>query len=122
MKKGLKFSEDYYKLPKEWNGTQAKLIAVYPEDIDKLKKSTPSFIKYDTQIREDKSYLTLKPRFYDLNFKDGLILMFIHYNSGIPFTTIRKNYKEKFEYYVNAIGENFILISTKKQGEEDKEG
>ena len=111
MKK-LKFSEDYYKLPKDWNGTQARLIAVYPENIDTLKKAIPQFISYDTQIRENKPYLTLKPRFYDLNFKDGLILVFIHYNSGVPFTTIRRNYKEKFEYYSNAIGETFVLTST----------
>ena len=48
----IKFSHDYYKLPKNSHGTQATLIAVTKHDnIQRLKKSHPKFIEYDTLIR-----------------------------------------------------------------------
>jgi len=100
--KSIKFSEEYMKLPIIWKGTHAVLIAVTPFDIDFLKKGLPQFIEYDTKFRA-------KEGNYSLDFKDGLVLTFIHINTGIPFTTIRRNYKEKFEYYTTAIGETFIL-------------
>lgn len=99
--KSIKFSEDYTKLPLIWKGTQAKLIAVYGEDVEYIKNGLPAFHKYDTTTRDGRQY--------PLNFKDALILVFIHLNSGLPFTTIRRDYKEKFEYYASAIGEIFVL-------------
>lgn len=96
-----------HKLPIVWKGTHAVLIAVTPFPIDYLKKALPQFIEYDTKFRAKEGH-------YDLNFKDGLILTFIHINTGIPFTTIRRSYKEKFEYYISSIGETFILEELEK--------
>ena len=104
--KNIKFSEDYEKLPLNWIGTQAILISVTPHKISKLKMAVPSFIYYDTKFRN-------KNDFYIFDFEDCLILTFIHINTGKPFTTIRRNYMEKFEYYINSIGETFSLIKTK---------
>jgi hypothetical protein len=103
--KTIKFSEDYFKLPPNWEGTQAKLIAVYPEKVSNIKNSLTAFWRYDTTFRN-------KIGRYDLDFEYALILVFIHYNTGIPFTTIRRNYSEKFEYYIHSIGESFILKKT----------
>lgn len=105
--KTIKFSEDYKKLPVVWEGTWAVLVAVYPEKVQTIKKKYPSFWLYDTEYRG-------KEGSYDLNFEDALILVFIHLNTGRPFTTIRRNYKEKFEYYMNSIGETFMLVWTKE--------
>ena len=104
----IKFSEDYDKLPIVWDGTQALLIAVYPCKIDDIKKGCPAFIEYDTKIRG-------KDKHYPLNFDDGLILVFIHQNTGLPFTTIRRNYKEKFEYYNNSVGDMFVMAYSPKE-------
>lgn len=103
--KELKFSEDYSKLPIVWEGTQARLIAVYPEKVSLIKNELTAFWRYDTAFRDN-------PGHYDLNFEDALILVFIHFNSGLPFTTIRRNYPEKFNYYFNSIGETFVLKRT----------
>lgn len=108
MKK-IKFSEDYEKLPIVWAGTQATLIAVYPESVERIKNRYTAFWKFDTKVRNQDKY-------YPLNFKDALILIFMHHNTGRLFPTIRRNYKEKFEYYANSIGETFMLKDTR--GEE----
>ena len=100
--KHIKFSEDYEKLPIVWAGTQATLIAVYCEGVERIKNEYTAFWKFDTKIRGEE-------RYYLLNFKDAIILAFLHHNTGIIFSTIRRNYKEKFEYYSNSIGEVFIL-------------
>ena len=104
--KSIKFSEDYVKLPITWKGTEAKLIAVYPEKVEYIKNALPAFHKYDTTTRDGRQY--------PLDFKDALILVFIHINSGLPFTTIRRNYREKFEYYANSIGETFVLKDSRE--------
>jgi len=106
--KTLKFSHDYEKLPLNWNGTQAQLMAVTPVSIDALKKRMPAFIDYDTKFRG-------KEGSYPLYFESGLILFFIHLNTGKPFTTIRRNYKQKFEYYQNAIDEPFKLLLVEEE-------
>ena len=79
------------------------------------KWNTATLLKNALEGAESQGAETELVHLYDLNFKDGLILVFIHYNSGVPFTTIRRNYKEKFEYYSNAIGETFVLTSTQGQ-------
>ena len=96
MKK-IKFSEDYEKLLIDWDGTQALLLGVFPDSIERLKKDFLEFIKKDTKIRGE-------DRDYPLNFKDGLILVFLHKETGELFSTLRRNYKEKFEYYASSIG------------------
>ena len=98
----LKFSHDYEKLPLIWKGTQATLISMTQVDINELKKSHPAFIKYDTKIRGEDKY-------FPLDFDEGLILTFIHHNTGIPFTTIRRFLPNKADYYHMAVLESFIL-------------
>jgi len=105
--KTIKFSNDYEKLPQNWEGTQAKLIAVYPEKTSFIKNGLTAFWNYDTKIRG-------KNERYPLDFEDALILVFIHLNTGVPFTTIRRNYQQKFEYYANSIGETFVLQRVKE--------
>jgi hypothetical protein len=99
----IKFSYDYEKLPLAWNGTQAVLVGICPVDIERIKKSMPAFIDYDTTHRGGKNK-------YQLDFKDGLILSFIHMNTGRPFTTIRRNTREKHEWYMSCLGETFEMI------------
>ena len=99
----IKFSEDYEKLPQNWNGTLATLIAVYPEKVETIKNRYTAFWKYDTKVRG-------KDKYYPLNFEDAIILVFIHHNTGMLFPTIRRNYKQKFEYYSASIGETFKMV------------
>jgi len=100
--KKIKFSNDYEKLPLNWDGTAATLIAVYPEKMENIKNKYSAFWKKDTKVRNQEKY-------YSLNFKDALILIFLHHDTGTLFPTIRRNYEQKFEYYVGSIGETFIL-------------
>ena len=102
----IKFSHDYQKLPEVWEGTQAVLMAVKREYIDNLKLANPAFIKYDITFRDGKGT-------YALDFKDGLILFFIHLHTGLPFTTIRRWTPDKHAYYNHAIGQTFTLIRAK---------
>lgn len=99
----IKFSYDYDKLPLAWNGTQAVLVGVCQADIERIKKSMPSFIEYDTTHRGGHKK-------YPLDFKDGLILSFIHINTGRPFTTIRRNTSEKYDWYLSCLGETFDMV------------
>ncbi len=100
----LKFSSDYYKLPKGWVGTKAILIAaVYCNNIEKLKHSLPKFITYDTVYRGREGS-------YELNFKEGLVLVFIHIETGKPFTTIRRYTPKKKEYYDDHVWHCFELV------------
>lgn len=103
MVKQIKFSEDYEKLPLIWNGTMATLISVYPEKVETIKNRHTAFWKKDTKVRNQEKY-------YSLNFEDALILVFLHHNTGMLFSTIRRNYNQKFEYYANSIGETFKMI------------
>lgn len=98
----LKFSADYEKLPKNWEGTQAVLAAVVECKINRIKKALPAFVKYDTAYRGNKGY-------YKLDFEKGLILFFIHLNSGRVFTTIRRHYPKKYKYYLSNVGKTFLL-------------
>ena len=107
----IKFSDDYEKLPVIWQGTQATLIAVvYCDDIQKLKRSHTAFIRYDTEYR-------LTDGSYPLDFKEGLILVFIHHNTGVPFTTIRRFYPRKKKYYDSFLWHSFTLKWNNKNKE-----
>jgi len=104
----IKFSDDYEKLPKIWQNTKATLLSIVaPIDIEELKNTLPAFITYDTKYR-------LTDGVYDLNFKTGIILILIHHNTGIPFTTIRRYTTQKYRYYHDQIGETFQIIWEKK--------
>jgi hypothetical protein len=90
--KTIKFSSDYLKLPRNSNGTQAVLIGVTTANLKYLKNATPQFIRYDTTKFDGTKY--------DFTFDgNAIILTFIHMNTGVPFTTIRRYTKEKYKYY-----------------------
>ena len=101
----IKFSEDYEKLPLGWEGSQATLIAVYPEQVETIKNRYSAFCAYDTKVRGKEEY-------YPLNFKDALILVFLHHDTGRLFPTIRRYSEEKFDYYVLCVGKTFVLTPT----------
>ena len=104
----IKFNNDYSKLPLNWEGTQAVLIGIaFCNSIEKLKKSMPQFVRHDTSIRNKKPYST---EFYPINFEAGIILSFVHINSGIPFTTIRKYTIEKLKKYQSMKWETFKMV------------
>jgi len=91
--RNIKFSNDYYKLPENWQNTTAVLIGVsLCKDIQKLKKDFPNFISYDATIRDEDPW---KQEQYPLDFKEGIILIFVHTETGVPFTTIRRATPEK---------------------------
>lgn len=105
--KEIKFSHDYEKLPVIWDGTQATLMCVYPEDMTTIRNRYTAFFKKDIKFRgEDGEYT-------DLNFEHALILIFMHHNTGQLFSTIRRNHEQKFQYYASAIGETFKLVLVK---------
>lgn len=106
----IKFSEDYEKLPPNWPESRCRLIAVHPISIAEFKEKFGSFLYNDTKIREE-------DRHYPLNFQEGLLLVFLHENSGRLIPTIRRDYPEKRKYYVDCIGDTFILTDTRKKKE-----
>lgn len=103
----LKFSHDYMKLPYNWEGTQAVLFGVQSiEDMKIFKNRYPQLIAQDTKFRN-------KEGNYELNFKEGILLIFYQLNSKIFFSTIRRFTPEKMKYYMRNQGEIFELIYTK---------
>jgi len=103
--KTIKFSHDYEKLPEGWENTEAILLAVVPQSISYLKGAVPKFLDYDTKFRG-------KQGSYPLTFENALVLFFVHINSGKPFTTIRRDYPRKADYYKNSVGDWFTLVPT----------
>lgn len=103
----IKFSSDYEKLPLNWNGTQARLISVSLFGVKYFKLTFPQFIEYDTKYRG-------KTGNYDLSFDEGILLVFLHYNSGKPFTTIRRFTPSKFRYYKQRETQTFTLLRSDK--------
>lgn len=106
--KVLKFSSDYKKLPLVWRGTQAELLSVVLCDVEDANKYCPAFVRFDTAYRGKKGN-------YKLDFKEAILLVFIHRNTGRVFTTVRKYSDKKFSYYRNAIGESFLLKRVEKK-------
>ena len=64
-------------------------------------------VKRISQSRNKKPYST---EFYPINFEAGIILSFVHINSGIPFTTIRKYTIEKLKKYQSMKWETFKMV------------
>lgn len=91
----IKFSSDYQKLPLYANGTQATLIGITTANVKYLKEALPQFIRYDTVKRTSNR----RTEYYNLDFDVCIVLTFIHINSGLPFTTIRRYTKQKYDYY-----------------------
>ena len=101
----IKFSHDYEKLPLNWEGSQATLLEIKSYTIAYLMKICPKFLEYDTKIRG-------KDEHYKFTFDDALILFFVHNDTGLPFTTIRRFYGTKFDYYMDQRGHPFLMIKT----------
>lgn len=100
----IRFSHDYEKLPLRWEGTHAVLFGVqYIDDMERFKNRYPQLISQDTKFRGENGN-------YELNFKEGLLLVFYHLNSKSFFTTIRKFTPEKSEYYRDCEQETFELL------------
>lgn len=106
--KNIKFGFDFEKLPKIWENTQATLIAVYPESLETIQNKFTAFWNYDTKERNKETYFNVK-------FKDALILVFIHQNTGRLIPTIRNNTNDNFNLYINSIGETFKFIKNYKE-------
>lgn len=103
--KEIKFSHDYEKLPRNWEGTQAILLAVEPSNVEEVKRRFPQLIEYDTKLRG-------KNEHYKLNFDEGILLIFCHINTGIIFMTIRKHTTDKYAYYHHAKAETFVMVKS----------
>jgi hypothetical protein len=95
----IKFSDDYYKLPVDSNGTKAKLVHI--ERIN-LEDQVPWFIRYDTDQ-------TLG-RKYDLPSKGEFLLLLFKHESGAIFTTLRRDTYKKYDYYKESEGEWFEVV------------
>lgn len=107
----LKFSEDYVKLPADWEGSNAVLIGVWETTMEILLQM-PDFLNYDCQIANS-------DEFYQLSRDPDnwmLVLSFIHMETGMPFTTIRNSKPDKKKYYSESIGEIFELQYTGGSG------
>ena len=104
--KEIRFCEDFEKLPVGWPETEATLVGVYNERVEVIKNRFSDFLKRDTKVRGEE-------RYYGLDFAVGLILVFIHHNSGEVFTTIRKSSASDWKYYTNCIKCTFVLKDTR---------
>jgi len=108
--KEIRFSHDYEKLPENWEGTQAVLLAVsYIPDLEQFFRRFP-------QMREIDSKLRGKDEYYLFGFKEAILLIFLHLNSSKLFSTIRRYTEWKYEYYKQSLNETFTLT---KQSNED---
>ncbi len=104
MKK-LKFSFDYHKLPREWEGTNARLLYI---TAIKLEEQTSHYLEFDTKIRLN--ILSSSPKHYLLPKKGVYLLLLFKHESGAIFTTLRRFIGTKLDYYDNSIGEWFELV------------
>lgn len=95
--KTIRFSEDYFKLSPEWEGTLAYLDYVRKVN---LEDQMPMFLEYDTKHANGNYPLPKKGEF--------IILGFIH-ESGAFFTTLRRYTLDKYNYYGNEQGNWFKL-------------
>ena len=107
----IRFSNDYYKLPDDWQDKKAILIAAsYCPDMQALEKELPAFIEFDTVIRTDDP---MSAERYPINFKEGIILVFVTKQEGKMFTTIRRYTPEKMKYYEGSVWKTFIMVYEK---------
>jgi len=101
----LKFSQSFEKLPKNWNGTFAKLVKVEGKKFSDLD---PAFVEEDSRYMIDgeaKHYL------FDFRYDKCVVLTFVH-SSGVTFTTIRSYTADKLEYYLKNLNLMFQLVRT----------
>jgi len=101
----IKFSYDFEKLPLNWEGMQAQLVQIVKINIETLDRA---ILHGDTKYRG-------KEGWYQLPFKEGLLLTFlIKVNEkGLSFSTIRRYTPRKLAYYKERIGQEFTLVKIK---------
>lgn len=94
------FDSNYKKLH---NQRTARLLGLF-SGIEKrnFEEQMPYFYKYDCE-RPDGS-------FYELDPRQGYLLLFFEGERGILFTTLRKDNDENFWFYNANIGEVFKII------------
>jgi len=108
--KCIKFSHDYEKLPVNWEGTEAVLLSVSPTlDMAQFQRRFPQLIERDTKFRGEEGR-------YSFSFKEGILLIFFHLNSGTFFSTIRSYTDAKYDYYQDCLDEIFLLERTQGNG------
>ena len=91
----IRFNDEY---PKLWGQSTAELILIRVVNRSRLSRN---LVEYDTKKSDD--------TYYDL--PDGeLIQLFFIGNHGIPFCTMRKYTKEKYEEFENKIGTIFDIV------------
>ena len=105
----IKFSHDY---PKLWNQDEAYLLAIkkiHSDNIsDELREYDTAYYPPDDSAKPVMSY-------YDL--PHGLLLQLIFIgNKGIPFCTIRRYTRQKYEYYLKNIRKFFFVEIHEKMG------
>lgn len=105
MMNEIKFSDDYEKLPSNWNGSLATLVALRYDRISEIKRKYLQFLNYDTKYRGREGH-------YRFETDDVIILFFVHKETGKVFTTIRKYNIEKFTMYQELLDTDFKLVRT----------
>lgn len=95
MGKNIRFSHDY---PKLWNQEYALLLNIKKTGVESLSRD---LIEYDTK-KSDGDYYQLPENC------DVIILCFVG-DKDIPFTTIRRYTKSKYDYYKSSVGEWFKI-------------
>ena len=101
--KTIKFSHDYFKLPTRWEDGEARLMSVWRIDLEKQDKQ---MLDEDTAICGGGNYPLPK--------KGEFILLFfepLERNTDLieGFTTIRRYTPQKWKYYCDAVGEDFVM-------------
>jgi len=95
----IKFSHPYAKL---WGQNTARLIwvEVFEPGEELGEMSIHDLLEYDTKIAPGE--------YYELPAGDLIQLVFIG-SKRIPFCTLRRYTKEKYEYYKSKIDQDFIV-------------
>lgn len=100
----IKFSSDYNKLPRNWEGDMAVLLGLsHIEDFDSIRSMAMNFVEYDTQFYNSNES-------YPIGFREAIILFFWDITKGKLFTTIRRYTPEKFKYYSSNFGQLFEMV------------
>lgn len=101
----IKFSQQFVKLPSNFNGTHAKLVKVEPMRFSQLD---PAFVEEDSRYMVDGE---AKHYIFDFKYDKCIVLTFVH-ESGVEFTTIRSYTADKLEYYLKNLNLMFELVRT----------
>jgi hypothetical protein len=96
----IKFSHHY---PKLWKQTKAILIDIRILDAG-LVQTNLELLHYDT-VYHDEDYWG----YYDLSSEGDLIQLIFIGNYDIPFCTLRRHTKQKYDYYRNLLGQEFEI-------------